>query len=474
MDPRGILKAFPKRKKIHADASSKVLAKIPRREEGEEAEEWLSSLRAHVVRTGIGRARTELFEKQIVQHGGQLCPAQGPGVTHIVVDEGMDYERALRLLRLPQLPPGAQLVKSAWLSLCLQERRLVDVAGFSIFIPSRYLDHPQPSKAGQDASIPPGTHEALLQTALSPPPPPTRPVSPPQKAKEAPNTQAQPISDDEASDGEETQVSAADLEALISGHYPTSLEGDCEPSPAPAVLDKWVCAQPSSQKATNHNLHITEKLEVLAKAYSVQGDKWRALGYAKAINALKSFHKPVTSYQVQKAAQAFNSGLLCVACGSYRRGKATCGDVDVLITHPDGRSHRGIFSRLLDSLRQEGFLTDDLVSQEENGQQQKYLGVCRLPGPGRRHRRLDIIVVPYSEFACALLYFTGSAHFNRSMRALAKTKGMSLSEHALSTAVVRNTHGCKVGPGRVLPTPTEKDVFRLLGLPYREPAERDW
>nr|5W4G_A Chain A, DNA polymerase lambda [Homo sapiens] len=29
---RGILKAFPKRQKIHADASSKVLAKIPRRE----------------------------------------------------------------------------------------------------------------------------------------------------------------------------------------------------------------------------------------------------------------------------------------------------------------------------------------------------------------------------------------------------------------------------------------------------------
>lgn len=115
----------------------------------------------------------------------------------------------------------------------------------------------------------------------------------------------------------------------------------------------------------------------------------------------------------------------------------------------------------------------DLGSKEDNGQQQKYLGVCRLPGPRRRHRRLDIIVVPYGEFACALLYFTGSAHFNRSMRALAKTKGMSLSEHALST-VIRNPRGLKVGPGQVLPTPTEKDVFRLLGLPYREPAERDW
>ncbi|XP_039727360.1 DNA polymerase lambda isoform X3 [Pteropus medius] len=532
MDPRGILKAFPKRKKIQANPSSKALAKIPKREDGEGTGEWLSSLRAHVVPTGIGRARAELFEKQIVQYGGQICPAQASGVTHIVVDESMDCERALRLLRLPQLPPGAQLVKSAWLSLCLQERRLVDTAGFSIFIPNRYLDQPQLSKADQDSFPPPGTHEGLLKTALSPPPPPTRPVSPPQRAEEASSTQAQPSSDDETSDGEETQVSAADLEALISGCYPTPLEGDGEPSPAPEGLEKWVCAQPSTQKATNHNPHITEKLEVLAKAYSVQGDKWRALGYAKAINALKSFHKPVTSYQeacsipgigkrmaekiveilesghlrkldhisdsvpvlelfsniwgagtktaqmwyhqVRESAQAFNPGLLCVACGSYRRGRATCGDVDVLLTHPDGRSHQGIFSRLLDSLRQRGFLTDDLVSQEENGQQQKYLGVCQLPGPGRRHRRLDIIVVPYSEFACALLYFTGSAHFNRSMRALAKTKGMSLSEHALSTAVVRDTRGLRVGSGRVLPTPTEKDVFRLLGLPYREPAERDW
>ena len=33
---------------------------------------------------------------------------------------------------------GAQLVKSAWLSSCLQERRLVDTAGFGIFTPKRW------------------------------------------------------------------------------------------------------------------------------------------------------------------------------------------------------------------------------------------------------------------------------------------------------------------------------------------------
>lgn len=113
------------------------------------------------------------------------------------------------------------------------------------------------------------------------------------------------------------------------------------------------------------------------------------------------------------------------------------------------------------------------MSHEENGEQKKYMGVCRLPGPNQRHRRLDIIVVPYDEFACALMYFTGSAHFNRSLRALAKTKQMSLSEHSLNKDVVRQG-SLKVHPGTPILTLTEKDVFNVLGVPYRQPHERDW
>ncbi|KAG1676100.1 DNA polymerase lambda [Nymphon striatum] len=142
--------------------------------------------------------------------------------------------------------------------------------------------------------------------------------------------------------------------------------------------------------------------------------------------------------EVRKVAIAVQPGVEAIACGSYRRGKATCGDVDVLITHPDGKSHAGLFHKVLNALHESGFLTDDLLIQEDNCKQQKYLGVCMLKGPNQKHRRLDIIVVPYAEFACAIMYFTGSAHFNRSMRHLAKNLNMSLTEHSLNAGVVRD------------------------------------
>ena len=41
--------------------------------------------------------------------------------------------------------------------------------------------------------------------------------------------------------------------------------------------------------------------------------------------------------------------LICFS-GSYRRGATSCGDVDILITHPDGRSHRNLLEPLLEKL----------------------------------------------------------------------------------------------------------------------------
>ncbi len=45
----------------------------------------------------------------------------------------------------------------------------------------------------------------------------------------------------------------------------------------------------------------------------------------------------------------------------------------------------------------------------------KYMGVCKLPVPGRR---IDIRYVVYPSLGAAVLYFTGSGKFNKIMRYL--------------------------------------------------------
>ncbi|XP_029000554.1 DNA polymerase lambda [Betta splendens] len=561
MEPRhGIMKAFPKvkRVKVLQGKDEPPLKKKP--DQSVVAGSVFNGITVYILPAGIGNARCQIFQRQIQQNGGQTASSLCPGVTHVAVDDNMDSDRALRLLKLDCMPSGVHLVKCTWLSMCITEKQLLDSSSYSLILPKRNYE-----------TQPDNNREELLNVKA---------------AAEASTSVSEKSTDIAVPDkkgeghGEDDGVSQSDLQALITGSHPKeetpgpSFDTNPDSDTQNAVVGRWVCAHSSQSKSHNFNKHITDKLEVLAKAYTHQGDRWRALSYSKAVNSLKSYHKPITSYQeacqipgigkrmadkideimesghlrkldhigedvpvlelftniwgagfktaqlwyqqgfrtledirtkaclsntqkiglkyyedfldrmpreeaaaiekvVKDAAQAIDPGLVAITCGSYRRGKATCGDVDVLITHPDGQSHKGIFSQLLQRLHDSGFLTDDLVSQEDNGEQKKYMGVCCLPGSHHRHRRLDIIVVPYNEFACALMYFTGSAHFNRSMRAMAKTKKMSLSEHSLNKDVVRQGT-LKVYGGIPLPTPTEKDVFSLLGIPFRPPHERDW
>ena len=73
----------------------------------------------------------------------------------------------------------------------------------------------------------------------------------------------------------------------------------------------------------------------------------------------------------------------------------------------------------------------------------------------------------------ALLYFTGSDHFNRSMRHYASKLGYSLSDHGLVRA--HRPEGAKEsyrGTTNQRHAETERDVFVALGLPYVEPVDR--
>ena len=108
--------------------------------------------------------------------------------------------------------------------------------------------------------------------------------------------------------------------------------------------------------------------------------------------------------------------LLGITCGSYRRGKSSCGDVDILITHLKGSSMAGVLHALVSRLHRKGFLTDDL-SFGSGGN--KYMGVCKCTKAVQAgedewlHRCIDFQLIPRNEWPYALLYFTGSGHFNR-------------------------------------------------------------
>ena len=120
--------------------------------------------------------------------------------------------------------------------------------------------------------------------------------------------------------------------------------------------------------------------------------------------------------------------LKCNGCrfeivGSYRRGAASSGDIDILIT--DAENNKNLLSSLIQKLRESNIIVD-ILSQGKS----KCMAIMRTSNGVAR--RLDLLYTPPSEFPFAILYFTGSKAFNTSMRGHALKLGFSLNEHGLS------------------------------------------
>ncbi|TFK48168.1 hypothetical protein OE88DRAFT_1647173 [Heliocybe sulcata] len=156
--------------------------------------------------------------------------------------------------------------------------------------------------------------------------------------------------------------------------------------------------------------------------------------------------------------------------GSYRsasRGKADCGDIDILITRPtdDGRTHRGILRKLLRNLHEERIITEDLsIPEDLDDLENVYRGLCRRDEHSR-HRRIDFLAVPWRSRGAALLYYTGDDIFNRSMRLKANKMGYSLNQRGLYAGVVRDPHDRtkKISEGNIVASEAEEEIFRILG-----------
>lgn len=149
-----------------------------------------------------------------------------------------------------------------------------------------------------------------------------------------------------------------------------------------------------------------------------------------------------------------------VVVGSYRRGAASSGDIDVLLTLPDSmpaKDQAALFTHMIDLFKEIDYIVDTLSAGTT-----KFLGYCQLEG--KPVRRLDLLMIPQSEFATAVLYFTGSQQFNVAFRGYALEKGYTLNEHRLQAV--------KEGVPAVPEFTTEEDIFDFLGLEYVEPTMR--
>ncbi|ONI30578.1 hypothetical protein PRUPE_1G259900 [Prunus persica] len=94
---------------------------------------------------------------------------------------------------------------------------------------------------------------------------------------------------------------------------------------------------------------------------------------------------------LQKVGENVLPGVVIVCGGSYRRGKASCGDLDIVITHPDGTSHKGFLPKYVKQLKDMKFLREDLIfsTHSEEGTDSgvdTYFGLCTYLGRELRHR----------------------------------------------------------------------------------------
>ena len=138
------------------------------------------------------------------------------------------------------------------------------------------------------------------------------------------------------------------------------------------------------------------------------------------------------------------------ACGSFRRRRETCGDLDFLVStkSPESVSEFFVKHEMVESIMAHG-ATKSSVRLKSGIQ-------------------ADLRVVTDDQFAFALNYFTGSKEHNIVMRQRALSRGWTLNEYRLGV-----DESPKVTPQPVPEIRDETELYRALGLDFIEPELRE-
>ncbi len=129
--------------------------------------------------------------------------------------------------------------------------------------------------------------------------------------------------------------------------------------------------------------------------------------------------------------------------GSFRRGRETVGDLDVLVATKDGPA-------LMERFASYGEIGELLAR-----------GTTRASARLRGGLQVDVRAVPPESWGAALVYFTGSKAHNIRLRRLAMARGLKINEYGVFRGA------------RPIAGETEASVYRALELPWIAPELRE-
>ncbi len=129
--------------------------------------------------------------------------------------------------------------------------------------------------------------------------------------------------------------------------------------------------------------------------------------------------------------------------GSFRRQKATIGDLDFLVVSTKPKEVIAHFIKFPN--------TKKILNK----------GTTKASIRLKTGLQIDLRVVKKKEFGAALLYFTGDKNHNVALRKRALKKGMTLNEYALTKK-----------DGTWVAGKTEQGIYKALGLKFIPPQKR--
>ena len=155
------------------------------------------------------------------------------------------------------------------------------------------------------------------------------------------------------------------------------------------------------------------------------------------------------SAYIREAGDAVES---VTAAGSFRRGRETIGDLDLLVTMRPGQDKQEDIDAVAEHILKYPRIEEPLAHGENK--------VSVLLESGMQ---VDVRLLQKNNFGAGLLYFTGSKEHNVVLRGRANDMGWTLNEYALTT----------LKGGKVVAGKTEEEIYSKLRLAYIEPELRE-